>query len=119
MEKLKHKYFVIRNLDESLKKHVEVALPAAAWGEYRGTFTNYDGRVQKLEKAFEPLGQARPVWQWMIDLSAHMKKPLQWNNVDDIFEDMSKNFVHFEDMNFKASEGEVNSLEPTRKVING
>src|SRR2546426_2809204 len=35
-------------------------LPGCAHAEKRGTFTNIKGRVQKLMKAVEPRGDARP-----------------------------------------------------------
>ncbi len=37
-------------------------LPAAAWVERDGTFTNFEGRVQRFRPAVEPLGQALPEW---------------------------------------------------------
>ncbi|TMQ24815.1 MAG: 2Fe-2S iron-sulfur cluster binding domain-containing protein [Candidatus Rokuibacteriota bacterium] len=38
-------------------------LPAAAWVEREGTFTNFEGRVQRFRTALEPLGQALPEWE--------------------------------------------------------
>jgi NADH-quinone oxidoreductase subunit G len=38
-------------------------LPAAAWVEREGTFTNFEGRVQRFRTALEPLGAARPAWE--------------------------------------------------------
>jgi predicted molibdopterin-dependent oxidoreductase YjgC len=38
-------------------------LPAAAWVEREGTYTNFEGRVQRLRQAVEPLGQALPEWE--------------------------------------------------------
>jgi NADH-quinone oxidoreductase subunit G len=37
-------------------------LPAAAWVEREGTFTNFEGRVQRFRTAVEPLGDALPEW---------------------------------------------------------
>jgi predicted molibdopterin-dependent oxidoreductase YjgC len=39
-----------------------LVLPAAAWVERDGTFTNFQGRVQRFRAALDPLGEARPVW---------------------------------------------------------
>jgi NADH-quinone oxidoreductase subunit G len=39
-----------------------LVLPTAAWVERDGTFTNFEGRVQRFRPAVEPLGQARPAW---------------------------------------------------------
>ena len=35
-------------------------LPSAVYAEKNGTFTNFQGKVQKFNKAFEPLGESRP-----------------------------------------------------------
>ncbi|MGH7392666.1 MAG: molybdopterin-dependent oxidoreductase, partial [Candidatus Rokuibacteriota bacterium] len=39
------------------------ALPAAAWVERDGTFTNFEGRVQRFRTAVEPLGEALADWE--------------------------------------------------------
>ena len=38
-------------------------LPSAAWVEREGTFTNFEGRVQRFRAAMEPFGVARPDWE--------------------------------------------------------
>jgi NADH-quinone oxidoreductase subunit G len=38
-------------------------LPAAAWLERDGTFTNFEGRVQRFRAAVEPVGHALPAWE--------------------------------------------------------
>jgi NADH-quinone oxidoreductase subunit G len=38
-------------------------LPAAAWVEREGTFTNFQGRVQRFRAALPPLGEARADWE--------------------------------------------------------
>jgi NADH-quinone oxidoreductase subunit G len=39
-----------------------IVLPAAAWVERDGTFTNFEGRVQRFRAAVPPLGESRPDW---------------------------------------------------------
>ena len=43
-------------------EHAHVFLPAAAFAEKDGTFTNSERRVQRFRKAIEPPGQARADW---------------------------------------------------------
>ncbi len=38
----------------------DLVLPAAIWGEKEGTYTNSERRVSKVNKAVEPIGEARP-----------------------------------------------------------
>jgi NADH-quinone oxidoreductase subunit G len=47
-----------------------LVLPAAAWVERDGTFTNFEGRVQRFWTAVDPLGEARPEWQIAGELLA-------------------------------------------------
>jgi anaerobic selenocysteine-containing dehydrogenase len=50
----------------------DVVLPAAAWGEKTGAFTNADRTVHLSEKAVEPPGQARADLDILIDFSRRM-----------------------------------------------
>lgn len=43
----------------------DVVLPAASFAEKDGTFTNTERRVQRIRKAVEPVGSARPDW-WIV-----------------------------------------------------
>jgi predicted molibdopterin-dependent oxidoreductase YjgC len=40
----------------------------AAWAEEKGTFTNYDGRVQLSNRAVMPPGEAQPLHVMIADL---------------------------------------------------
>lgn len=40
----------------------DVVLPACSFAERDGTFTNTERRVQRIRKAFEPIGDSRPDW---------------------------------------------------------
>jgi predicted molibdopterin-dependent oxidoreductase YjgC len=56
--------------------YADVFLPAASWAEKEGTFTNTDRRVQRVRKALEPRGQARPDWEIICDLAGRIEKKL-------------------------------------------
>ena len=43
-------------------RFADVVLPAAAWSENNGTFTNSERRVSRVRKASQPPGFARPNW---------------------------------------------------------
>ena len=40
-----------------------LVLPSAAYVEREGTFTNFEGRVQRFRTALDALGEARPDWE--------------------------------------------------------
>ncbi len=54
----------------------DVFLPAAAFAEKDGTFTNTDRRVQLVKQAIPPRGQARADWQIICDLAKRLEKRL-------------------------------------------
>ncbi len=47
----------------------DVVLPAVSFAEKEGSFTNTERRVQWIRKAIEPIGQARPDWEILVDLA--------------------------------------------------
>ncbi len=54
----------------------DVFLPAAAFAEKDGTFTNTDRRVQRVRQAFPPRGNARADWQIICDIAKRIEKRL-------------------------------------------
>ncbi|OBJ69688.1 nitrate reductase [Mycobacterium sp. 1274756.6] len=50
----------------------DVVLPAAAWGEKTGTFTNVDRTVHISDRAVDPPGQARPDLDIFLDYARRM-----------------------------------------------
>jgi predicted molibdopterin-dependent oxidoreductase YjgC len=54
--------------ENATSARAHLVLPAAAWVERDGTFTNFQGRVQRFRAAVGPLGEARPAWQILADL---------------------------------------------------
>lgn len=50
----------------------DVVLPATSFAEKDGTFTNSERRVQRVRKLVEPIGQSRPDWQIICELSRLM-----------------------------------------------
>jgi formate dehydrogenase major subunit/formate dehydrogenase alpha subunit len=49
-------------------RYADVILPAACFAEKDGVFTNSDRRVQRVRKAVDPPGQARPDWEILVDV---------------------------------------------------
>jgi len=51
-----------------------LVLPSAAYAECDGTFTNFQGRVQRFRAAMAPLGDALPDWQILSRLCARVPR---------------------------------------------
>jgi anaerobic selenocysteine-containing dehydrogenase len=71
----------------------DVVLPAAAWAEKTGTFTNADRTVHLSEKAIDPPGHARPDLDIFLDYARRMDfrdrdgNPLPpWSTPEEAFE---------------------------------
>jgi formate dehydrogenase alpha subunit len=71
-------------------KLADVVLPAATWVEREGTHTYVDRRVQKIEKAIEPPGEARSDWWIVCQLADRMgyKDKFSYASAGEIFEEI-------------------------------
>lgn len=66
-----------------------VVLPATAWGETDGTFTNSERRIQRVRQAVTPQGEAKPDW-WIISaLANRMGIPgFEYDSAKDVFNEL-------------------------------
>ncbi len=53
-------------------ERADVFLPAASFAEKEGTFTNSERRVQRVRRAIDPPGQARPDWWITCELARRL-----------------------------------------------
>lgn len=71
----------------------DVVLPAAFWCEKEGFFGNTERRTQHMAKAIEPVGQARPDVEMLLDFAKRMGYAAQFDHyrsVADIFDEYRK-----------------------------
>ena len=66
-----------------------VILPGASAAEKDGTFTNTERRVQRVRKAIEPLGNSRPDWQIIRDLSNRLGYPMDYEKPEKIMDEIA------------------------------
>jgi formate dehydrogenase alpha subunit len=66
LEKSKPGFLVIQDsfVSENMKL-ADAVLPGTTFAETEGTYSNLEGRIQKLNRVIEPLGEAKPDW-WII-----------------------------------------------------
>lgn len=67
----------------------DVILPAALFAEKDGTFTNTERRVQKLIRAIDPPGEARPDWQIVSELASRMGHPFGYQSSAEIMDEIA------------------------------
>ncbi len=70
-------------------KLADVVLPAACFAEKDGTFTSTERRVQRVRKAVEPPGEARPDWRIFTDLARKMGYQMDYESAEDIFNEVA------------------------------
>jgi len=74
-------------LTETAQK-ATVVFPGTTFAEKDGTFSNTERRVQRVRKAVNPKGDARPDWQILCELSNRIGYPMSYNSPEEIFEEI-------------------------------
>jgi len=69
--------------------HATVVLPSSAWAEKRGSMINAKGRLQRLNQAIQPPGQARDDWEILRDLLRAGSGADGLASVEDVFKQMA------------------------------
>jgi predicted molibdopterin-dependent oxidoreductase YjgC len=70
--------------------------------ESDGTFTNCDGRVQRIGRAFSPLEDSREVWRTLLELAAALGHALPYKKPAGIFDGLSQGVPAFEGMSYES-----------------
>jgi formate dehydrogenase major subunit len=97
-------------------KMAHVVLPASTWPEKLGTFSNTERRVQLLEKAVEPPGEAKD--DWVIHQMLANKMGQKWNyaNASEIFDEMAKCTPSYAGISFdRLRQGSLHWPCPTKE----
>ncbi len=69
--------------------HATVLLPASAWCEKRGSMINLKGRLQRLNRAVQPPGEARDDWEILRDLIQSVSGSNGLYAIEDAFKAMA------------------------------
>lgn len=64
---------------------VHLVLPQASYVEKDGSFTNYEGRAQKIQRCFPTREDAKPGWQIMASLFKKAGREMDVNSAADAF----------------------------------
>ena len=76
-------------LSNAATEHAAVVLPASGFAEKRGSMINGDGRLQRLNRAVRPPGNARDDWEILRDLLQALGGSNGLYSIDDVFRQMS------------------------------
>jgi len=78
-----------------------IKLPAAVYAEKEGTFTNIEGRVQRIHPAVEPIGKSLPDIDIIAQLAAELGAGIK-NTPAAVFDEISKNVEAFSEMTYTS-----------------
>ncbi len=79
---------VIADHEIGVAKQAKVALPASAWAENAGSITNDAGLVQRMQAAYEPVGQAKPAWEILSELARACDSTIHYDSAEAVFNEM-------------------------------
>ena len=95
LERLKNglhhlEFLVVQDLFMThIGSYAHVVLPGVSFAEKDGTFTNMERRIQRVRKAISPVGDSRPDWKILCDLSTKMGYPMGCQNPAEIMEEIA------------------------------
>ena len=69
--------------------YAHVILPGVSFAEKDGTFTSMERRIQRVRKAISPIGDSRPDWKTLCDLSTKMGYRMGYQNPAEIMEEIA------------------------------
>jgi len=81
-----------------------VVLPHLTGVEMDGTFTNMEGRVQRVRRAVEPPGSILSVWQFLARLSEKLGQPWDYSAPEDIFRDIAREIPGYRNLDYLSIE---------------
>ncbi len=79
-----------------------LVLPAVAWVERDGTFTNWEGRVQRFRAAVEPLGEARPEWDILNRALGTLGRATKATRAEHWFAELTGSVAAFRGMTYQS-----------------
>jgi formate dehydrogenase alpha subunit len=95
-------------------KLATVVLPAASFAEKEGTFTNFEGRVQKINKVIEPVGDCMADWHILTRLANKMGSPMKYTSPQQVMNEIIQLFslmAETTDTGGKKESGKVRRLD--------
>ena len=85
-------------------KLADVVLPASSFAEKDGTFSNTERRVARVRRAIPPVGQSKPDWRIICEISKRLGYPMEYTNPEAIFEEVRKVTPAYAGISYKRLE---------------
>lgn len=83
-------FLVVQNIFMSETAELaDVILPGASFAEKDGTFTNTERRVQKVNQAIKPIGDAKADWEIICQIATRMGYPFLYESPAEVMEEIA------------------------------
>ena len=93
-------------------RFADVILPGACFAEKEGVFTNSDRRVQRVRKAIDPPGKARPDWQILGDVARAVGYPMpEYPSPKEIFAEYASLTPKIAGISYERLEDNIQGLQ--------
>ena len=83
-------------------ERAHAVLPAAIWAEIDGTFTNYERRVQRLQRAVPAPGEATAMWELAAGLLERLGQPLGATSAREVFAKVASTTKDYAGLDYKT-----------------
>jgi predicted molibdopterin-dependent oxidoreductase YjgC len=77
-------------------KLANVVLPAASFAEKDGSFTNFEGKINRIRKAIKPVGKSRSDWEIILDIADKMKSSFSYSCLEDVMGEIEESVPGYE-----------------------
>ena len=67
----------------------DVVLPAASFAEKDGTFTSTERRIQRINQAADPPGEARPEWKVVCEMLRRLNVPADYSSPAEVMDEIA------------------------------
>jgi len=94
----------------------DVVFPAAAFAEVDGFFTNSDRRVQRIRKAADPPGEAKPDW-WIVSQVARRMgaQGFDYESAEQVFDELCELSPTYHGLSYeRIDSGQLHWPVPTK-----
>jgi len=91
-------------------KLAKLVLPTSSFAEKEGTFTNFEGRVQKLNRGLQNLGDSLPDWEIILKLANTMDYQMSYSSANDITKEIIELIPQYQNTNYGSSKLDNNQL---------
>ena len=81
----------------------DIILPIPAFPEKTSTFVNMEGRVMQTTKCYNPIGESKEEWKIFRALSDQFEKKLNFNNINELRQEIITKFIFLKEINLLPS----------------